>query len=181
MNNVDIKTMRLQPRQLYDIVIAYQTGPLLNTGPDFISEFGVYKDRESISCAVSDFNKVLQNAKGTIEIILGPLNAKSGEEEHIPYLHDVCENNTYFAHILGLDDVNRITFSELLRNPCELLQKHTDIVCNAIANMNIMYDTLDIPEQSYDGAQPRKLNADKRKMLKLGFIRIDRNDARKRA
>jgi hypothetical protein len=171
MNDTDVKTVRLQPRQLYDILVACQTGPI-DSGTDYIFQYGAYKDPESFSCAINDFNKIRQNEKGIIEITLEPLKQKNMDEEHIPYLHDVCENNEYFAHILGIDGETKITFSELLKNPSELLRKHRDLTSMTLANMYIG-DTSDTPNELYTHPEPKKFSDEERSELKSGFKYID--------
>jgi len=155
MNDESSEIIRLQPRQLYDIIIAYQRG--YDCSITEMYEFWSYSDEESLKCAINDYNQITHNTKGTIEITLEPLKSKTNCEKHVPYLHDICDNNIYFSNILGLNTIQgNITLSAILRNPNELFQRHSSIVCEAIANNEIMYDKLGVTTQIYDTIQLNK-------------------------
>jgi len=179
MDNAENGIIRLQPEQLYDIIVAYRNFYPTCINGDYISEFGIYTDQQSVSCAINDLKKILQNAKGTIEITLEPLKQQRENEIHVPYLHDMCANNTYFAHFLGIDNAKgNITFSSLIKNTHEMFKKHEEMLMEvAMTSMDSSYDTLDNMTQPYEIIHP-KTRVERRALLRLEFLHMNSRDNR---
>lgn len=174
MNNADNGIIRLQPEQLYDIIVVYRNFYSTCINEDYISEFGIYTDPQSVCCAVNDLKNILKNTKGTIEITLEPLKQKKENEMRVPYLHDICANNAYFSHFLGIDNAKgNINFSNLIKNTHEKFKEHEEMLMGVVmTSMNSSYETLDTMTQPYEIIHP-VTRSEKRALLRLDFLHIN--------
>jgi hypothetical protein len=135
MNNTEEGIIRLQPRQLYEMVMAYRYQYPMCTNDTYLDRFGMYIDRESIKHAVKDFNTILNNNHDPIKVVQGPIAQRAEGEKHIPYLHDTYEHNECYTKIIGLDKiVGEVTFHKVLRLPQENLQEFSRIILETLAN-----------------------------------------------
>ncbi len=135
MYNAENGIIRLQPRQLYEMVMAYRYQYPMCTNDTYLDRFGMYIDRASIKHAVRDFNILLNKNHNPIEVIQGSIIEKKENDNYIPYLHDAYGHNECYAKILGLDRIiGEITFHKVLRLPQENMQEFSKMIFEAVAN-----------------------------------------------
>ena len=139
MNDVDVKTIRLQPRQLYDMIVERSNSFPECLNSERIKKFGQYTDKESIRLASADMDYLIMNFDEKIEVIQTAIVLLRSVENNIPYLHEICQNNERYANLLGLNNMgDEITFGKIIGNLSPRLKTSIKLMTNVkIPDMNM--------------------------------------------